>query len=66
MEISNLEKQKEYRLIHSYGKPAQKVKVLSIDDVEKRATVKHTSKDCTNGLVTEMNEIECQRYLREI
>ena len=66
MEVSDLETQKEYRLIHSYGQASQKVKVLSIDTDENRATVKYTSDDCTKGLVTEMNEIGCQRYLREL
>jgi hypothetical protein len=66
MEISNLETKKEYRLMRAYGQSSQKVKVLSVDANKENATVKYTSDNHTKGLITEMNEIECRRYLREL
>lgn len=73
MDIKDLKIGREYLLLHSHGQPSQKVKVLSVDEIHHNrygnyweARIEYTSDDCTKGLETSMNEIECFRYLRDI
>jgi hypothetical protein len=71
MDINQLIVGNEYRLTHAYGQPSQKVRVLKVEEKNcskwgKKywsALVIYTSDDCTKGLKTEMNTIECERYL---
>lgn len=73
MDIKKLIEGKEYKLTHAYGQPSQKIKVLKVG--EKicpkwgkywSADIIYTSEDCTNGLITSFNTIECERYLHEL
>lgn len=64
---------KEYVKTHAYGQPNQKVKILNVSEKTcpkwgkyMSADIIYTSDDCTKGLKTSMNSIECERYLREI
>ena len=73
MNIKQLETGKEYRLTHAYGQPDQKVKVLNVEEKTSAkwgkywsADIIYTSEDCTKGLRTSMNTIECERYLHSL
>ena len=73
MNIKQLEIGKEYRLIHAYGQPDQKVKVLNVKEkcssAENKywsASIIYTSNDCTKGMRTSMNTLECERYLHQL
>lgn len=73
MNIHELIEGKEYVKTHAYGQPNQKVKILKVSEKDDpkwgkywEATVQYTSDDATKGMVTGMNTIECERYLREI
>lgn len=74
MNIHQLIEGKEYRLTHAYGQPDQKVKVLKVSEKTCpkwgeyywSADVVYTSDDCTKGLQTSMNTIECERYLHPL
>lgn len=69
MDIRELKEGKEYYKSHAHGQPNQKVKVLSVTPIgseHMEARVLYTSNDCTKGMSTSMNTIECERYLHEI
>ena len=73
MYIKDLVIGKEYILSHAYGKPNQKIKILNVSEKESykwgkywEADIIYTSDDCSFGITTSMNTIECERYLHEI
>lgn len=67
MDIKELVVGKEYLKTSAYGKPNQKVKVLSVEKGSHwRAQIIYTSEDCTKGMRTSMNTIECELYLHPL
>ena len=69
MNIEQLIEGNEYKLIHSHWQPSQKVKVLNKCQKNGKyfsVDIIYTSDDCSKGLITSMNTIECERYLHEI
>lgn len=68
MDIRELVEGKEYKRTHAYGQPDQKIKVLRVsnEDGYLIADIIYTSDDCTKGLRTTMNAIECERYIHPL
>lgn len=71
MNINKIEVGKEYLRTNSHGQPPQKIVVLRknvkestyYEEGETTIDIEYTSDDCTKGLRTTMNEIECMRYV---
>ncbi len=61
MDIDKLVIGKEYFIL---GNTTQKIKITNI--VGEDIRIEYTSDDCSKGLKTSINEIECNRYVREI
>lgn len=73
MDIKKLIEGNEYKLTHAGGQPDQKVRVLKVSEKTCNkwgkywsADIVYTSEDCTNGLMTSMNTIECERHIHKL
>ena len=73
MDIKKLEIGKNYILSHSHGQNNQTVKVLKVSEETTQkwgkywtAHIEFVSDDSSKGLKTNLNTIECERYLSEI
>jgi len=64
MKISNLVIDKIYLKISNYGKPAQEVKIIEIQDNNVRT--EFVGDNFSRGMVLTFNKIEVERYFREL
>lgn len=65
MQIENIVEGNEYVLSHAYQKKDQKVVVLSVNIPAEKVLVEYVSDDVSKGMTSNMNRIECDRYLHE-
>jgi len=65
MRIENIKEGNEYVLSHAYQKKEQKVVVLSVNIPAEKVLVQYVSDDASKGMTSNMNRIECDRYLHE-
>jgi hypothetical protein len=65
MRLENIVEGNEYILSHAYGKKEQKVVVLSVNIPTEKVLVQYVSNDVSKGMTSNMNRIECERYLHE-
>lgn len=66
MRIENIIEGNQYVLSHAYQKKEQKVVVLSVNIPAEKVLVQYVSDDASKGMTSNMNRIECDRYLHEI
>lgn len=65
MRIENIVEGNVYVLSHAYQKKDQKVVVLSVNIPAEKVLVQYVSDDVSKGMKSNMNRIECERYLHE-